>query len=162
MNPSSRPEDRPDIMTDFVKTGNGGHPVPIYETLAEGLTAFGWREVPAAEGSTESGTAATSAGVGETTGVVIGSGMFGAIKLAYKASDEERVPLHQRHLAAVKVQPRDSEVSRIFGDDMLYSIEVTWTEVNILRGCAHDNIIDYYRVCRKFLHPCSGAQLILH
>ena len=65
-----------------------------------------------------------------TCGPKLPQGSFATIRMAYKLSDRG-TPLESRHLAVAKVQ--DVE-------------QVTWTEVQILRGVVHENIIDFYGV----------------
>jgi serine/threonine protein kinase len=60
-------------------------------------------------------------------------GAYGNIKLAYNRK-ETGVPLESRHLAIAKVQ----QLSLYF--------EEIWSEVQILRGIVHENIIDCYGV----------------
>ena len=63
-------------------------------------------------------------------GPEIQDGGFAKIRMAYKLSDRG-TPLESRHLAVAKVQAM---------------FQTTWTEVHILRGLVHKNIIDLYGV----------------
>ena len=60
----------------------------------------------------------------------IDEGAYAAISLAYKLSDR-RLPLESRHLTLAKVQ----------GLQQCYRV---WTEVEILRGLVHENIVGFY------------------
>ena len=60
----------------------------------------------------------------------IDEGAFASISLAYKLSDR-RLPLESRHLTVAKIQRLE----------VLYRV---WTEVEILRGIVHENIVGFY------------------
>ena len=55
---------------------------------------------------------------------------------------EGKDPLEYRHLAGVKVQPN----KRIKSWDPFDALMVpkAWTEINVMRGCVHPNIVAYY------------------
>lgn len=107
-------------MTEqFMKHGYGSHKVPVYRKLDQGLAASGWAEIP-------------------DGGIRLGEGAFGEVKLAYNVT-ESGIKLENRHLAVIKIQPRD-KWRRLQPHDM----QRIWKEVDILRGLVHENIIDYY------------------
>ena len=65
-----------------------------------------------------------------TGGPTFQQGACASICMAYKLSDRG-TPLESRHLAVAKIQGVEME---------------TWTEVQILRGLVHENIVDLYGV----------------
>ena len=65
-----------------------------------------------------------------TCGPKFQEGACATIRMAYKQSDRA-IPLESRHLAVAKIQGVN---------------QMTWTEVQILRGLVHDNIVDLYGV----------------
>ena len=111
-----------DAIAAFLATGHGGQAVPVFESIAAGVSHCGWQEIP-----TEPGSESLA---------MLGSGKFGEIHLAYRMTDQP-VPLDARHLAAVKVQPKP--------DQQLDAREVLkiWQEIMILRGCVSEHIVDY-------------------
>ena len=60
----------------------------------------------------------------------IEEGAYASISLAYKLSDR-RLPLESRHLAVAKIQK-------------LQVVYRVWTEMEVLRGVVHENIVGFY------------------
>ena len=89
-----------------------------YTTTDAGLAALGWKELPAGGGPE------------------ITPGAVAAISLAYKLSDR-RLPLESRHLSVAKIQG----LSHAHG---LEAYDRVWTEVEVLRGLVHENIVGFY------------------
>lgn len=63
-------------------------------------------------------------------GPEITEGGFGKIRIAFRET-EDQLPLESRHLSFVKSQG-------------LEHYDVVWSEVEILRGCVHENIVGFY------------------
>ena len=123
------------IHRDFLSHGNHGEPVKVFKTLERGLAANGWYKIPKTSGRRG------SPGVHRTPPeAFLGEGAFGVVMLAYMRS-QDKVPLEHRHLSAVKVQPNPS-----FEDAFLSRLDLAsaWTEIDVLRGCVHPNIVAYY------------------
>ena len=121
------------IRSDFLsQSGAGGHEVPVYETLDQGLAERGWSTIPK-----------TACGDKMLTppGAKLGHGAYGYVILAFMKS-EERITLETRHLAAVKVQP--NKLHGRVPTMKARHVAAAWIEVNVLRGCVHDNIVAYY------------------
>ena len=101
-------------LENFLKRG-----FSTFRSAELGLASVGWKELPVG-------------GYRE-----IREGGVASIRLAYKATDQG-VPLESRHLLAMKVQTPgfQSTASRVYSR--------VWTEVEILKGLVHANIVGFY------------------
>ena len=134
LHPPLEPEDDDVRMNlDFMAHGNHGGKVPVYKTINEGISAFGWSPIPKRPKEL-----AGSSGRMTPEGVFLGEGAFGYVLLAYMKT-EAKVKLEHRHLCGLKVQPQEGEA--VCGAEDVAS---AWVEINVLRGCVHPNIIAYY------------------
>ena len=118
------------IHRDFLTFGDNGNPVSVFESLEDGLTMNGWSLIPMVDRE-------------DAKGAKLGEGAFGKVYLAYNSS-EKNVPLEYRHLSAVKIQPRPPLVGHDVPQMQPQKAQVAWIEINVLRGCVHDNIVSYF------------------
>jgi hypothetical protein len=110
-----------EIESEFIRQSNGNDgAVGVFEDPADGLESLSWSEFPS-----------------HITNVNVGVGSYGQIRLAYKRT-EIKVPIESRHLAAIKVQPKQCDTLE---PEFMRTI---WNEIRILRGVVHENVIDYY------------------
>jgi serine/threonine protein kinase len=84
-----------------------------YSSVANGLKAFGYQELAKDKGPT------------------IVEGANATIRIAIKMPKKEPIPLESRHLAITKIDKLEDRFMMI------------WTEVQVLRGCVHPNIIGF-------------------
>jgi serine/threonine protein kinase len=90
------------------------HGIPTFATPEEGLASLNLIQIP------------------DQYQPVMEKGKYANIKISYKRA-ERKIPLEARHLFAAKIQSLE-----------YWNVVPVWTEMEILCGCVHENIVDIH------------------
>ena len=153
LNPFDRSARDVRVHHDFLAHGNRGEGVQVFDTIDDGIAAFGWSAIPKIPAEL-----APASGRLTPDGVCLGEGSFGYVMLVYMKK-EAKVKLEHRHLAAVKVQPKKN-ASEFPASEVVSA----WIEINVLRGCIHPNIVAFYghfAVCDDVSDPINKMSIVM-